>query len=152
MYCRYVLYMICMWMQWCTRNTHMYTKWLCHGCRQCLWTFSLSCDSHGGFHKWGHPKISGLQWKILFKMDDLGLPPYFREPPYGHQMAAFEAKKASILFTGEALSVNDMHCIEPLEHTGWRFQPGHLGDCSFTPETTQHGKLETQYNVSKTMS
>ena len=31
--------------------------------------------------------------------------PYFREPPYGHQMAAFEAKKTTILFTG-------VHCIE----------------------------------------
>ena len=31
---------------------------------------SLRCFlpwTNGGFHKWGYPKIDGLQWKILFK-------------------------------------------------------------------------------------
>ena len=27
-----------------------------------------------GFLKWGYPKMDGLYWKILSKMDDLGVP------------------------------------------------------------------------------
>ena len=28
--------------------------------------------------------MDGFEWKILFKMDEIGGYPYFREPPYGY--------------------------------------------------------------------
>ena len=43
---------------------------------------SSTCP-YGGFHKWGYPKLVGLEWKIpLYKMDDLGVPrkfPYYTD-------------------------------------------------------------------------
>jgi len=38
---------------------------------------------YGGFHKWGYPKIDGLQWNTLLKWMIWGYP-YFRKPPYIH--------------------------------------------------------------------
>ena len=31
---------------------------------------------YGDFQKWGYPKLDGFYWKILFKMDDLEVPPF----------------------------------------------------------------------------
>ena len=35
---------------------------------------------YGCFQKLGYPKMDGLKWKTLLKMDDLGVPP-FKETP-----------------------------------------------------------------------
>ena len=37
--------------------------------------------SYGGFHKWGYPKMYGLEWKILLKWMILRYP-HFKKPPY----------------------------------------------------------------------
>ena len=39
--------------------------------------------THAGFHKWGMPKMVGLQWKILLKWMIEGYP-HFRKPPYNN--------------------------------------------------------------------
>ena len=44
----------------------------------CIYTYIYI---YGGFHKWGYPKIDGLQWNTLLKWMIWGYP-YFRKPPY----------------------------------------------------------------------
>ena len=47
------------------------------------WKTAILGCSHGGFHKWGYPKMDGPWGKIPWKWMIWGYP-YFRKPPYLH--------------------------------------------------------------------
>ena len=77
------------------------------------WSWGLIKDflqMHGGFHKWGYPKIDVFLKKkteIPMKMDDWGYP-YFRKPPHGKYTSNCSQGKCSIYFH------NSLHVIYQL--------------------------------------
>ena len=72
-------------------------------------TFTLRQLGIGGFHKWGHPKTDGLEWKIPFKWM-IGGYPCFRKPPIRSTvpllLMIFPSLPSQVKFSGTSTTRN----------------------------------------------